>query len=131
MPSYKAATPTFTALIPEGDYLVRVTGAALARAKSGNNMIELKLIVEGPEHVGTTLIERLVFTPSVFWKIDQFRAATGDKIVEGEDVNVDAQFCVGRKGWVSVITEEYNGKPQNKVDSWLDPKSIKDAGIPF
>ena len=85
-------------------------------SKAGDEMIKLKLEVEGH---GVCLFDYLVATESSFWKIDTFRKAIGDKVVEGEEVELHAADLEGRQGYARLKVEEYQGKQNNKVDIWL------------
>jgi hypothetical protein len=81
-------------------------------------MIELKLRTSP----GSYLYDFLVFIPNAFWKIDSFRAATGEVVSPEEDVEITADDLIGRTGKARLSVEEYNGKKRNKVAAWLPPK---------
>ena len=116
MPSYKASTPTERPdHVEPGDYQVEVVDAIETTSRNGHEMIELKLrTVEG-----SYLYDFLVFIPSAFWKIDAFRAATGEDVTPDEDVEITADDLIGRIGTARLSLEEYNGRQRNKVVSWL------------
>jgi hypothetical protein len=78
-------------------------------------MIELKL----KTLEGSYLYDFLVFIPSAFWKIDAFRAATGENVTPDEDVEITADDLIGRTGTARLALEEYNGRKRNKVAAWL------------
>ena len=82
-------------------------------------MIELKLRTSP----GSYLYDFLVFIPNAFWKIDSFRAATGEVVSPEEDVEITADDLIGRTGKARLSVEEYNGKKRNKVAAWLSPTS--------
>jgi hypothetical protein len=128
MPSYKASTPTERPdFVEPGDYQVEVIDAVETVSKSGHEMIELKLRTEA----GSLVYDFLVFTPNAFWKIDSFRAATGEQVSPEDDVEITADDLIGRTGTASLTIEEYNTKKRNKVAAWLTPKiSGKPAVIP-
>jgi len=120
MPSYNASTPTERPdHVEPGDYQVEVTDAIETVSKTGHEMIELKLKTS----VGSYLYDFLVFIPSAFWKIDSFRAATGEEVSPEEDVEIIADDLIGRTGKVRLTVEEYNGKKRNKVAAWLTQKA--------
>ena len=79
MPTYKSSEPTSRPdFVEAGDYTVEVIGAEESISqKSHNEMIELKLKVEPS---GSILFDNLVFVPNAFWKIDSFRASTGETV---------------------------------------------------
>jgi hypothetical protein len=140
MPTYKSSEPTSRPdFVEAGDYTVEILGAEESISqKSHNEMIELKLKVEPS---GAILYDNLVFTANAFWKIDAFRAATGEKVTPDEDVEIIADDLIGRTGRARLIVEEYNGKKRNKVAAWLVPVpsapsddkkgSVPDANRPF
>jgi hypothetical protein len=145
MPTYNASTPTERPdHVEPGDHPVEVIDAVESLSRSGHEMIELKLRTSA----GSYLYDFLVFIPSAFWKIDSFRAATGEAVTPEDDVEIVADDLIGRTGTARLIVEEYNGKKRNKVAAWLaakagrmpamptakpatQPKSIEDDDIPF
>ena len=116
MPTYKASTPTERPdHVEPGDYEVEVVAASETVSHNGHEMIELKLRTSE----GSYLYDFLVFTEKAFWKIDAFRAATGDEVIPGEDVEFTADDTIGRTGMARLAVEEYNGRKRNKVIAWL------------
>jgi hypothetical protein len=116
MPSYKASTPTERPdHVEPGDYEVEVIDAVETTSKNGHEMIELKLKTTE----GSYLYDFLVFVASAFWKIDAFRAATGEEVTPDEDVEITADDLIGRTGHARLIVEEYDGRKRNKVAAWL------------
>lgn len=126
MPTYKSSEPTARPdHVPAGDYTVEVLNAEESVSKQGNDLIELKLKVEPS---GAICFDNLVFTPNAFWKIDAFRASTGEKVVPDEDVNIECDELIGRKGRARLTVEEYNGRKRNKVAAWLLPEAPQKGG---
>ena len=118
MPSYNANTPTERPdHVEPGDYEVEVVDAIETLSKSNHEMIELKLRTEA----GSYLYDYLVFIPSAFWKIDAFRAATGESVTPEQDVEIVADDLIGRTGTARLTVEEYNGRKRNKVAAWIQP----------
>lgn len=116
MPSYKASTPTERPdHVEPGDYEVEIIDALETTSRNGHEMIELKLRTSE----GSYLYDFLVFIPSAFWKIDAFRAATGEEVTPDEDVEITADDLIGRSGIARLTLEEYNGRKRNKVAAWL------------
>jgi len=122
MPTYKASTPSERPdHVEPGDYEVEVVDAIETLSKSGHEMIELKLKTSA----GSYFYDFLVFIPSAFWKIDSFRAATGEEVTPDEETEITADDLIGRTGTTRLVVEEYNGKSRNKVAAWLTPKAGK------
>jgi len=119
MPSYTASTPTERPdFVDPGDYQVEVIDAIETVSKTGHEMIELKL----KTLLGSYLYDFLVFIPNAFWKIDSFRAATGEEVSPEQEVEIIADDLIGRTGKARLTVEEYNGKKRNKVVAWLTSK---------
>ena len=128
MPTYNASTPTERPdFVDPGDYQVEVIDAIETVSKTGHEMIELKLRTSA----GSYLYDFLVFIPNAFWKIDSFRAATGEEVAPEDDVEITGDDLIGRTGTVRLIVEEYNGKKRNKVAAWLTQRTgSKPAATP-
>lgn len=116
MPSYTASIPSERPdHVEPGDYEVEVVNAIEATSKGGHDMIELKLKTSAGSH----LYDFLVFIPSAYWKIDAFRAATGENVTPEQDVEITGDSLIGRTGTARLTVEEYNGKKRNKVAAWI------------
>ena len=68
------------------------------------------------------VVDRLVFTPSSYWKIDSYRKATGEKILQNQKVRFEAEDCIDRIGKLGLKTSVYNGRPRNEVDFYVEPE---------
>ncbi len=100
---------------PAGDYSFEVVNAEEKKSKSGNDMIELTLLVKGSK-----VYDNLVFIEKVFWKIDQFLKSTGSHPGEGKEINVEADDCVGQKGRVRLsVGKNDKGNERNEVECYL------------
>ena len=128
MPSY---TQGLDVTVPEGIYDFTVADANEKMShSSGNDMIELQLIVKGPDGEEVKIFDNLVFSPKAFWKIDMFRVCTGDKLVAGQSVEFNAEDCLDRTGKCCVITDKFEGRERNKVKEYLDPNAIDRPAVP-
>ena len=73
MPEYQQA---YEETLPEGVYDFVVVDAIEKQSQNGNPMIELQLMVNGPDgskNGGIRIFDHLTFTPKSYWKIDGFR----------------------------------------------------------
>jgi hypothetical protein len=128
MPTY---TQGLDVTVPEGvyDFVVADANEKLSQS-SGNDMIELQLLVKGPDGEEVKIFDNLVFSPKAFWKIDAFRIATGDKLVVGQSVEFNAEDCIDRTGKCHVVVERYEGRERNKVREYIDPVAIDKPAVP-
>jgi hypothetical protein len=117
MPKYIQNAPQ---VLPEGIYPFEVINAKEKLSLQGNEMIELQLSIQGSSLV---VYDNLVFTPKSTWKVDDFRRATGEVLASGVQVDFTAQECLGRCGKVSLVVENFEGRPRNKVMRYIIPES--------
>jgi hypothetical protein len=127
MPSYKqsAVEEVFKAW-DAGEYEVEIIDAEEKVSKSGNDMIVLKLkVIKDGEQAGPKIVERLVFTPKAFFRIDQARSALGFEIQPDEEIDIVADDFVGKRGRVILGFQEDDPR-WNVVDRWVqvDPDKI-------
>jgi hypothetical protein len=91
-------------------------------------MIELQLDVFNDDFTQKVrVVDRLVFTPNSYWKIDAFRKSSGEKITQHEKVSFEAENCIDRRGQVALKTTSYNGKARNEVDYYVEPDEQSQA----
>ena len=112
--------PKFRAFVEPGKYEVSVVGAKSSVSKKGNQMITLRLSVEGAHRLFS---DHLVFTESSFWKVADFLIAMGHPPSGEVDLDFDPQNYVGCTAVALVGVEEFNGRSQNKIERWLPPTS--------
>ena len=125
MPSYRSSEPNARPdFVEPGEYTAEVVNAEETVSQKGSDMIELKLRVQPS---GATLFDHLVFMETAFWKIDAFRAATGENVTPDQEIEIRGDDLIGRTGRVRLIVEEFNGRKRNKVAAWLTPKPANTA----
>ena len=130
---FNAAQMRADALIQEGKYKFRVKDAREKRSSSGNDMINLKLVlfINGRE---VPLWDSLILLPSMFWKIEHFCEATGlsEQLANGR---LMVQDCLEVEGIVDIIqkVDVQTGELANKVKDYLPPEqeAKNDDFIPF
>jgi hypothetical protein len=92
-------------------------------------MIELQLDCFNADFTQKVrVVDRLVFTPNSYWKIDSFRKATGEKISTGGKVSFEAEDCIDRKGMLQLKSSSYNGRSRNEVDFYIEPEEGQQTG---
>ena len=137
MPSYTASEPSAVAEFKplDGDYWLRVEEAEDTLSKASNDCIKLRLKVEGE---GQSVWEYLVFEAKSFWKIDLFRAACGEHVMAGEQVDMFAANLIGKRCRATLACEPAKGqyKAKNVVAAWLpveaaDVEAQEEDDIPF
>ena len=120
MPLYTSNTTTGASdVLPEGDYDFIVDDSEEKTSSAGNPMIEVQLLVRNESGQRAKVWDYLVFSDGATWKIDHFRAATGDTIISGQEVNFSAKDCLRRKGRCTLEVDTWKNKPKNKVVDYL------------
>jgi hypothetical protein len=108
-------------LLPKGVYPFYVRNAKETTSQNGNEKIELTLQVNGT----FTVFDNLTFVENSFWKIDQFRISTGEKLgTPGSNVSLEADDCIQRRGTVSIDIDEFpknSGRKRNVVVEYINP----------
>jgi len=128
MPSYKQQAVEENKPWPAGEYEVEILDAEEKESKKGNDMIVLKCrVIVGGEQKGAKITEHLVFTPKAFFKVDQVRAAVGFPITPEEEVDVEAEDFVGKRGRVILKVKEDDDR-WNEIDRWVVPEGATTAG---
>jgi hypothetical protein len=122
MPSYKQQAVEENKPWNPGEYEVEILDAEEKESKAGNDMIVLKCrVIVGGEQKGAKITEHLVFTPKAFFKVDQVRAALGFAVVPEEEVDVEAEDFIGKRGRVILKVKEDDDR-WNEIDRWVVPE---------
>jgi hypothetical protein len=123
MPEYEVGHQE---ILPEGVYTFICIDAVEKTSQAGNTTIELQLMVKeanGDNEV--RIFDHLTFTPKSTWKIDDFRAATGEILVKGQRSRFESEDCIDRQGKVRLKIETFEGRERNKVEEYLNPNAEK------
>lgn len=103
-------------LLPDGKYLLRIKEAdpciSQAPKYRGADQIEFKF--ESVEN-GATFNEWLTFHPELEWKVDNFITCFNYGAEPGQEIEVEAERCIGLRGWCEVGHYEKNGKTYNQI----------------
>ena len=83
-------------VFPDGPYDFHCVDAGEKESeKTHNAMIELQLDCFNADFTNKIrVVDRLVFTPNSYWKIDAFRKSTGEKISQHQKVRFEAEDCI-------------------------------------
>jgi hypothetical protein len=89
-------------------------------SQNGNPMINLTMNIALPNgNVGPKVFSRLVFTPKALPIIDGFRASCGDAVVDGEEVDIEADDLIGKR---AVALLEYEPGLKDPEKEYLNVK---------
>jgi len=105
------------ALLDAGDYAIEVKSVEFGFSQAGNEKADLQLNVLA--HDGKIIYDTLTFTERAFWRIDQALKSLGIAQAKGDAFEISEELLVGKRGWVSLVIEEWNEKKRNKVGEWL------------
>jgi Protein of unknown function (DUF669) len=113
---YVPNTPGVGTAFPDGEYQFEVTNAEEKTSNtSGNDMIELTLKIKD----GPTVYDYLVNVEESLWKLDNFRASTGEEVKPGVPVDINPEDFIGPSGTCLLYTDTYQGKKKNKVADYV------------
>jgi hypothetical protein len=125
MPTYTANEPKKQAIyfVEPDVYEVEIRKAIEKTSQSGNPMIKLICTIIMPDGTdGPEVWEHLTFTEKASWKIDQVLSAIGIGIVSGEEIDVEADQLVLKRGICLIGQEVGSENPDhrfNKIDRWF------------
>ena len=126
MPTYKASEPKKTEIyfVKPDVYEVEIRKAIeKVSQRSGNTMIKLTCTILMPDGGdGPEVWEHLVFTEKAAWKIDQVLAAVEIAVIAGDDIDVQPEDLIGKKGVCLIGEEAGSENPEhrfNKIERWF------------
>ncbi len=114
-------------LIKEGRYKFVVKDAREKRSANGNDMLNLKLIINsnGRDVIYWT---SLILLPKMFWMIEHFCMATGldSKLQEGR---LMAQDCLDKEGYIDIIQKQnqQTGELENQTKDFVKRQDLADT----
>lgn len=116
-----------SAHIPEGTYAVVVEDAELTKSSKGNPMINLWLRVNGGEHDGATLVDRLTQTEAALFRTVAFMQAIGMPTPK-KRLKLNLQQFIGKHLMVEVEDgDPYRGRIKSEVRGYLRSKNAPAA----
>lgn len=105
-----------------GEYAFKVEDANEVRFKTGNEGLELRLLVAALPNRDITVFDRLVYVDKARWKIDKFLASIGFDFFSPPELH----DLYGKQGMASFVTGE---KGYLEVEEYF-PKDASDASRP-
>lgn len=115
-------------LLPEDDYIAEIIGIEIGLSQGaktrGAEQIEVKF--KSVAH-GTEFYETLIFHPSCDWKVDTFVNCFGVASRPGEELELNEETLIARRGWVHLYVDTFTGRDQkekknNKVRTFYTDK---------
>jgi hypothetical protein len=125
VPTYRASEPQKATIyfVKPDFYEVEIRTAIEKNSERGNPMIKLTCGIIMPDGSnGPEVWEYLTFTEKAAWKIDQVLAAIGNAVIIGEEVDVEPEQLVGKRGVCLIGEEAGSENPDhkfNKIERWL------------
>jgi hypothetical protein len=126
MPTYKASEPKKAEIyfVRPDVYEVEIRKAIeKVSQRSGNTMIKLTCTIIMPDGGdGPEVWEHLTFTEKAAWKIDQVLTAVEIAVTAGEDIDVQPEHLIGKKGVCLIGEEAGSENPDhrfNKIERWF------------
>lgn len=136
---YQDSENVVNELIPAGVYGFKVLrsdqGFVESGPNSGKEMFEMRIAIYDDQGDQLTQIkERLVFTDNAQWRVETFLKCANwvpPKLQKGQNVTVNAEDCVGLKGYCKVGVRTYQkstGKrDQNTGEFLTEPAQINEV----
>lgn len=116
-------------VVPANTYHVKIINIKGHTFNTGNEGFIFEYEIIGPDNsgeVGGKISDFLVVTENTTWKIGWLVGACGVNTEELPDMDTNSEeflrilgLCKGRRLWVTVIKENYEGADRNKVTDYL------------
>jgi len=110
-------------MVDDGVYDFEVIKATQKTSRSGNQMIELQLMIWDKQGKAHTVFDYLVSITSMIYKIKHFCDSTGLD-AEYKAGNFDVMQCEGRRGKAHIIIQ--TGQPNPNGGMYQDKNAVKD-----
>lgn len=125
-----------------GTYHVEIKGYKDYKAMSGNPCLIIEHTIIGPtegvgsEMVGRKMADFITLTESATWKLGWFVGSCGIVIADLPDMDTGSEdfkrilnMCKGRRLWVTVTKEVYNGKDVNKFVDYMPDEDQEEVEV--
>ena len=123
------------AILPVGEYEFEVADLEKTYSKAGNKMAKITMDIHYQGHK-YKVFDNIVLMSNMKWKIAQFFECLGLKKKGTELKSMPWNQVVEKHGRVKIKHEEYNGKTNAKVDSYIvtaasQASNKPDNSLPF
>jgi hypothetical protein len=111
--------------VPSGGYVLKVVNAEPFESQGGNPGVKWDFVIsEGPKK-GKKYRERTMLMPRNLWYLRQLLEAMGKK-VPSKVVSLTLSKYIGQKVGAVLIDDEFEGKPQSKVDEFITVEEARE-----
>jgi hypothetical protein len=107
--------------VEPGDYMARVVDIEKGASKAGNAMWTWTWAIVSGDSAGKELKLWTALTPKAMFKLRECVEALG-VWSPGEKLRVKPREVVGKTAVITVVEEDYNGKPSSKIESVSAPE---------
>ncbi|MBC8550149.1 MAG: DUF669 domain-containing protein [Candidatus Brocadiales bacterium] len=104
--------------LPEDRYTVEVVEAKMGESKAGNQKITCQFKVTEGDYENRRLFNDFSLVQKAWFNLKNYFTAAGVDISGEIDFDDLPGLLKGTKTSVWVTQEEYNGKPQNRLNQW-------------
>lgn len=104
--------------VPEGSYVLKITGAEKGESSNDNETINWDFEVAKGEHKGAKLWYTTVLTEKSLWKLRELLEAAGQEVPDDE-MDIDLDDLIGCELGAIVFHEEYEGKNRAKIGDFI------------
>jgi len=112
-------------VLPDGEYMVEVSGVEEKETKGGDTYWNLKHVVIEGEHEGRFIFDNITFNDKGLPRVKLVFSRLGID-VSGK-IEIEPEDLVGERAYVTVAAQEYDGKTRSKVE-FAGYRKIDDEG---
>ncbi|MCU7521922.1 MAG: DUF669 domain-containing protein [Ignavibacteria bacterium] len=116
-------------VVPEGDYICKVGKVDLHRnEENGKQSLKWTFLIGAGEHKGSKMFNYTSLSPKALFSLRNSIIACGFDVPKSV-MSIDTDKFIGKIVGITVVHEEYKGKPSAKVaDVWKAAKGPKGWG---
>lgn len=114
--------------VPEGDYICKVSKITLETSEKGSKYLKWEFVIGIGEYKGQKIWHNTSLLPQALFNLRNTIQALGIDVPKTVQ-SIDTDKYIGKIVGITVVHEEYQGKPKAKVaDLWRAAKSAKGWG---